>query len=215
MPGARAPSRCWPRAQEGYLARLFTRTIHTSGQLPMRLAISCMILVVVLAERLNIDLVLGAFIAGAVMRAALTSDQHEHMMARLDGIGSAFVVPIFFITSGVQLDVSALVSDWTALAMVPVYALLMLLVRGIPVMLMYGGVLSLTQRAALALHLGTQISLVVAITYIAVQRGLMPGGQAAALVGGGILTTILFPALSQRLMRRPAEAVHQPLRAGS
>ena len=203
------------RAQERHLDRLFRRTMHTSGQLPMRLAISVMLLLVVLAEWLNIDLVLGAFIAGAVIRAALARDQHEQITARLDGIGSAFFVPIFFMTSGVRLDVAALFSDWTALAMVPVYALLMLLVRGIPVMLIYGGALSLAQRESLALHLGTQISLVVAITGIAVQRGLMPGGQAAALVGGGILTTILYPALAQRLMRREADDVRRKLRAGS
>ncbi|HET6183689.1 MAG TPA: cation:proton antiporter [Acetobacteraceae bacterium] len=199
--GATAAVLLAARARAGYLRALFARTMHSSGQLPMRLALAIMILLVVLAERLNIDLVLGAFIAGAVMRAALGEDHRAHMAARLDGIGSAFVVPVFFIASGARLDVAALFSDWRTLLMVPLYALLMLLVRGLPAALLYRGALGPRQRASLALHLGTQISLVVAITAIATERGLMAGSQAAALVGGGVLTTMLYPEVARRVLR--------------
>ena len=72
----------------------------------------------------------------------------------------------------------------------------MLAARGLPALLLYRRDLSRNQRTALALHCGTQLSLVVIITGIAVQRGLMPGSQGAALVGGGILTVVLFPALA-------------------
>lgn len=115
-------------------------------------------------------------------------------------MGSAFLVPIFFIMSGVRLDVAALLSDPIALAMVPVYALLMLATRGPPVLLLYRADLNPRQCIGLALHLATQISVVVAITSIAVHRGLMPGAQGAALVGGGILTTILYPAIARRFL---------------
>jgi Kef-type K+ transport system membrane component KefB len=136
----------------------------------------------------------------------LCAQQHHHheaFTARLDGIGSAFLVPIFFVTSGIRLDVAALFSNPVALMMVPVYALLMLAARGLPAVLLYRADLSRSQRIALALHSGTQLSLVVAITGIAVHRGLMPGSQAAALVGGGILTVILFPALARPFLREP------------
>jgi Kef-type K+ transport system membrane component KefB len=192
------------RASGGHFAAIVARTMGTSGQLPMRLAICLLILLVVLSERLQIDLVVGAFVAGAVIRAALQHHHHEAFAARLDGLGSAFLVPIFFVTSGIRLDVAALFSDPVALMMVPVYALLMLVARGLPALLLYRADLSRSQRVALALHSGTQLSLVVAITSIAMHRGLMPGGQAAALVGGGILTVILFPALARPLPREQA-----------
>ncbi len=195
------------RASGGHFATIVTRTMGTSGQLPVRLAICLLLLLVVLSERLQIDLVLGAFVAGAVIRAALQHHHHEAFAARLDGLGSAFLVPIFFVTSGIRLDVAALFSDPLALMMVPVYALLMLVARGLPALLLYRPDLSRSQRIALALHSGTQLSLVVAITGIAVQRGLMPGVQAAAVVGGGILTVILFPALAQRFLREQAGKV--------
>ena len=160
------------------------------GRYP-RLTIVLLILLVVLSDELDIDLVLGGFVAGAIVRAGLADHPHEAMATRLDGVGSAFLVPIFFITSDVRLDVAALLSDPVALAMVPMYAVLMLATRGLPTILLYRADLNPRQCLGLALYLATQISVVVAITSIAVHRGMMPGAQGAALVGGGILTTIL------------------------
>jgi len=193
------------RGSGGAYARIVERTIGTSGQLPMRLAICVLILLVVLSDWLQIDMVLGAFVAGAMVRASVERRHDEAISAWLDGIGSAFLVPIFFITSGARLDVASLFHDPLALMMVPVYAALMLVARGVPALLLYGADLSGRQRIALALHSGTQLSLVVAITGIAVHRGLMAGSQGAALVGGGIVTMILFPALAQPLLREPID----------
>jgi len=189
------------RAREGYLARLVEQTMRSSGQLPVRLAIAALILLAVLSRRLDIDMVVGAFVAGAIVRSALGEGHRESMADRFDGVGSAFLVPIYFITSGTQLNVAALFSHPLILAMMPLYAALMLLVRGIPALLLYRAALTKAERIALALHLGTQISLVVPITGIAVQRGLMPGPQGAAMVGGAILTTLFFPALARRFLQ--------------
>ena len=188
------------RQTGGHFATIVERTMGTSGQFPMRLTILLLILLVVLSDQLEIDLVLGGFAAGAIVRAGLADRHRDALVTRLDGIGSGFLVPIFFITSGVRLDVATLLSDPIALAMVPIYALLMLAVRGLPVLFLYRADLNLQQRIALALHLSTQISVVVAITGIAVHRGIMPGAQGAALVGGGILTTILYPAIARRFL---------------
>ncbi len=189
--------------------RLFTavveRTMQTSGQLPARLAVCSLILLVVLSDYLNIDIALGAFVAGALVRASIERRHDEALAARFAGLGSAFAIPIFFITSGVRLDVVSLFSDPLTLIMVPVYALLMLAARGLPALLLYRFDLSSRQRVALALHSATQLPLVVAITGIAVKNGQMPGGQGAALVGAGILTMLLFPALAQSVLRQAAE----------
>ena len=155
-------------------------------------------------------MLLGAFIAGAIVRAALDRRHDEAVSARFDGLGSAFVVPIFFVTSGVRLDVASLLSYTVALMMVPLYAVLMLVARGLPALVFYRTDLSLSQRIGLALHSGTQLSLVLAITGIAMHRGLMPGEQGAALVGGGILTTIFYPAFARRFLQQ--EPAHPAFR---
>lgn len=189
------------RAREGYFAGLVERTMGTSGQLPTRLTLCVLILLVVLSRHLDIDMVLGAFVAGAIVRSALGEEHREGIATRLDGVGSALLIPIFFVTSGVRLDVASLFASPLALGMVGVYALLMLVVRGTPALLLYRTILERGQRAALSFHLSTAISLVVPIAGIAVERGFMPGAQGAALVGGAILTTLLFPALASRLVR--------------
>lgn len=193
------------RVKSRLFTRVVERTMETSGQLPARLAVCSLILLVVLSEHLKIDMVLGAFVAGALVRAAIERRHDEALNARFAGLGSAFAIPIFFITSGVRLDVVSLFSNPLTLMMVPVYALIMLAARGLPALLLYRSDLSSRQRVALALHSATQLSLVVAITGIAVKNGQMPGGQGAALVGAGILTMLLFPALARSVLRQAAE----------
>jgi Kef-type K+ transport system membrane component KefB len=190
------------RTTHGRLAGVVARTMGSSGQFPLRLVLFLMVLLVALSEELRIDLVLGAFVAGAVVRAALPHHQHEALLTRLDGLGYGFLIPIFFIASGMRLDIMALVTDGRALAMVPVFALLMLAARGLPALLLARGDLDAPRRQALALHAGTQLPLVVAIATIAVQGGVMPPWQAASLVGGGVLTMLVFPTLGLRQLRR-------------
>ncbi|MCI0735147.1 MAG: hypothetical protein L0Y50_02555, partial [Beijerinckiaceae bacterium] len=89
--------------------------------------------------------------------------------------------------------------------MAVVYALLMLAARGGPALVLYGRDLTIGQSMALALHSGTQLSLVIAIAGVAMRRGQMPSDQAATLVAGAVLTVLLFPALAARVLRGPAQ----------
>ena len=199
------------RARDRYFGAVLDRTMGTSGQFPMRLSIFLLVLLAALSHVLDIDLVIGAFVCGAMARAALPHQLHDRFGARLDGLGSAFLVPIFFVTSGMELDVAAMTGNPVVLAMVPVYALLMLIARGVPALLLYRSDLSANKRIGLALHCGTQLTLVVAITSIAVPAGLMPGDQGAALVGGGIVTMVLYPMLARGFLR-PAVPPADPRR---
>jgi Kef-type K+ transport system membrane component KefB len=193
------------RARQGYFAKLVDQTMGTSGQLPMRFAILLLILLILVADHFEIDFILGAFVAGAVVRAAMPEHEHKAMAVRLDGIGSAFLIPVFFLTSGMMLDVGALFKQPAAMTMVAVYALLMLLARGAPALLLYQRDLPFHQALALALHSGTQLALVVAIAGVGMARGLMPSDQAAALVTAAMVTVLLFPALAGRVLRNPAK----------
>jgi Kef-type K+ transport system membrane component KefB len=203
------------RASRGAFALVLERTMGTSGQLPMRLALCLLIVLIMVAERFEIDFILGAFVAGAVVRAAVPPREHEAMAVRLDGIGSAFLVPVFFVNSGMNLDVAALWQNPSALAMVAVYALLMLVVRGAPAFVLYGRDLPARQIRGLAFHSATQLGLVVAIAGLAVSRGLMPSVQGTSLVAASTVTVLVFPALAARLLGSappvmPTNPVHEP-----
>lgn len=191
-------------ANHGFFAALVDRTMGTSGQFPMCLAICLLILLILVAQRFEIDFVLGAFVAGAVVRASLPEYELKPMADRLDGIGSGFFVPVFFLTAGMRLDIVPLLNSPVAWVMAGIYALLMLIARGAPALIFYGHDLSARQSLALGLHSATQLSLVVAIATIAVRRGQMPSDQAAMLIAGGALTVLLFPVLAGRALRGSA-----------
>jgi Kef-type K+ transport system membrane component KefB len=188
------------------LGGIFHDTIASSGQFPIRLAMFLAIAFALFGQALGLDLVLGAFVAGAVLRALLPHDLHDDLMARLTAVGYGFLIPFFFVRSGMELDVAALAGSPAAIALVPVFAAMMLAARGLPALLLYRGVLTRRARLALAFHSGTQLPLVVAISTLAVDRGAMPGWCGAALVMAAVVTLVLFPAVAARILRAPGTA---------
>ncbi|WP_299323085.1 cation:proton antiporter [Parasphingopyxis sp.] len=188
------------RYGEKGLAPILRKTMHHSGQFPLRFALFLTVAFVFLGEHFGLDLVLGAFVAGAVARAAMPADLREQLNSKLDGIGYGFLIPCFFVFSGLTLDIAALIESPMALIAIPIFAAVMLVVRGAPVLL-YDKDLSASERQALALHNGTQLPLVVAITAIAVEAGAMPTWLAASMVAAGVLTVLVYPALGVRLLR--------------
>ncbi len=100
---------------------------------------------------------------------------------------------MFFIVSGMGLDLEALTSSWTVAARVPLFLRLFLLVRGAPALVVYRGVLPGRSRAALAILQCTALPLLVVITEIGLETGHMKPENAAALVGAGMLSVLVLP----------------------
>jgi Kef-type K+ transport system membrane component KefB len=116
-------------------------------------------------------------------------------------VGFGFLVPFFFVTSGMNFDLEALTSSAGELVKVPLFLALFLVVRGLPALLLYRGALEARDRLALAVFSATQLPLVVAITTIAVHTGHMRSTTAAALVGAAMLSTLIFPFVGLALRR--------------
>lgn len=186
------------------LPPIFRATMSSSGQFPIRLAMFLAISFALYGQSLGLDLVLGAFVAGAVLRTLLPEDLHDDLMDRLSAVGYGFLVPIFFVTSGTELDIAALAGSSTAILLVPIFVLMMLVTRGLPALILYRGELPLRQRIVLACHSGTQLPLVVAIAAIAVNQGAMPGWCGASLVMAGVITVLVFPGIGNLLLRTQA-----------
>ncbi|MFN7148262.1 MAG: cation:proton antiporter, partial [Microthrixaceae bacterium] len=126
-------------------------------------------------------------------RLALSPEQTTALTPRLEAIGFGFLIPIFFIVSGVNFDLDALLSSTTTMLKVPLFLLLMLLVRGLPALVVYKGLLSVRQRVALALLQATALPLLVVITEIGLSTDRMSTSNAAALVGAGMLSVLVLP----------------------
>lgn len=177
------------------------RTLHSSSQLAVRLVVLLVIALVALAASLGLELLLGGFMAGLIFRQAVGRREVEVLESKLTAVGYGFLIPFFFVVSGMNFDLDALTGSASALVELPLFLALFLLVRGAPALLLYRDQLDARGRRALALFSSAQLPLVVAITAIAVDAGTMDPATAAALVGAGILSTLLFPLLALRLRR--------------
>jgi Kef-type K+ transport system membrane component KefB len=182
---------------------LLERTLEASSQVAVRIAVLLVFSLVALASKLGLDLLLGGFAAGMITRAALRGREVEALESKLTAVGFGFLVPFFFVTSGMNFDLDALTSSVGAMLKLPLFLGLFLVVRGLPAMLLYRGVMEARERMALAVFSATELPLVVAITTIAIQTGHMRSTTAAALVGAAMLSTLIFPFIGLAL-RRPA-----------
>ena len=173
--------------------------METSSQLPVRVSVLLVFALAYLASDLGLDLLLGGFVAGVITRLALKGREVTIFESKLSAVGYGFLIPFFFVVSGVNFDMSALVDDPARAALVPIFFVLFLIVRGVPAMLLYRKVLDFRDRAALAFFSSTELPLVVAITTIAVAEGHMKATTSAALVGAAVLSTAVYPLLGLRM----------------
>ena len=193
----------------GYLARsrrlstTLTRLQDTTAQIRVRAAVVLLVAFVALAERFGLESILGAFMAGAVVGLVdRDSASHPNFRVKLEAIGYGFLIPVFFVTSGLRLDLSGLVENPSALARVPVFVLTLLLVRGLPALL-FGSLFDRRGVLAAGLLQATSLPFIVTATQIGVLTGLMDGVTAAALVCAGLVSVILFPVAALALLRTP------------
>lgn len=189
----------------GWLHRLVRSTLHTSGQFAVRFVVLVLAGLVAVAVVLGIDFLLGAFVAGMLAKIALRGGDPEDekvVEAKLESLAFGFFVPVFFVMTGVTFPLGKLLEDTRALVLVPVFALVMLLVRGVPALLLTGRGFSLSDRRTAALFSATTLPLVIAVTQIGVDEKVLSPSIAAAMVGGGMLTVLLFPMLA--LAGRPS-----------
>ena len=201
----RASSPCGRRRGDG---AALERTFEASSQLAVRLAVVLIFGLVALATELGLDLLLGGFVAGMITRLALRGREVAIFESKLTAIGYGFLIPFFFVVSGMGFDAKGLVTSPGALAKLPLFAAMFLVVRGVPALLFYRRELGLRDRFALGFFCATELPLVVAITTIARAHHDMRATTATALVGAAIISTLLYPLIALRLRRDrvPAQA---------
>ena len=186
------------------------RTFESSSQLAVRIAVVVIFALVLLASGLGLDLLLGGFAAGIIVRLSVRGRDVAILESKLTGIGYGFLIPFFFIFSGMNFDPDSLISSPSGLLKLPLFLALFFVVRGVPAVLLYRGVLDRRDRLALAFYSATELPLVVAITTLAVAAGKMMSSTAAALVGAAILSTVIFPLVAIHLRSGRVEADVDP-----
>jgi Kef-type K+ transport system membrane component KefB len=153
---------------------------------------------VALANNFGMETVAGAYAAGLVVAVLESVARDSTLEDRLTSIGSGFLIPVFFIASGITYDLQALVSDGARIAQFVLFCIAFLSIRLVP-LFFYRGVLSGADLPALALMTAATLPLVVAISYLGVQSGQIRQDTATALVGAAFVTVTAFPSFAQWL----------------
>jgi len=190
------------RPQPPRLVEMLRRHLETSSQLPVRILMLLVVGMVALASVLGLDVLLGAFAAGLIARLAIRPEQVAELKPRVEAIGFGFFIPLFFVVSGMKFDLSSLLSSPSNLVRLAVFAALLLLVRGVPALFVYRGVLSAPERTSLMFLQATALPLLVVITQIGVQTQQMRPENATALVGAGMLSVLVFPLVGFAILDR-------------
>lgn len=197
------------------LSSALRRLQDSSAQIRVRGALLLLIGFAALAQLLGLEVILGAFIAGAVL-GLLDRDKmmtHPRFRTKLEGVGFGVFIPFFFITSGMQLDVQALFAGGAAFALAPVFLIALLLARGLPALL-YRPMVGDRSSLAAGLLQATSLPFIVAGTGIGMELGILSPATGAAMVVAGLLSVVLFPLGALTLLRagkeptanRPGEA---------
>jgi Kef-type K+ transport system membrane component KefB len=170
---------------------------HATQQTTLRLTVMLLFGLLVFASDFGLDVVLGAFLAGVVLRRWAPGDV-DALEDKLDALGYGFFIPVFFVSSGMGLDLASIAETPARLV---VFFLLLLGVRGLPSLFIYRHDLPVRGRVQLTLLTATSLPLLVALAAVGLDTGHMLPENAAALVGAGVLSVMVFPGLAVALDR--------------
>jgi Kef-type K+ transport system membrane component KefB len=201
-----------PRLPRGRrIERIIKEGEHSTSQTTLRFSIVLLLFLLSVAATFGLDVVLGAFLAGVVLRRWAPVDPHA-LEEKLDAIGYGFFIPVFFVASGMNLDVHSIIQAPLRLLM---FFTLLLVIRGLPALLVYRRALTMTRRLQMMFLTATSLPLLVALAEIGLRNGTMLPENAAALVGAGVLSVIFYPAIAVALgTRGTASATTTPTSAG-
>jgi Kef-type K+ transport system membrane component KefB len=189
-------------------APVLERLQDTTAQIRVRGAFLLLVGFSALAVGLGLEVILGAFLAGAVLTLVDRDRQmtHPDFRRKLEAAGYGMFIPVFFVTSGVLFDLDALFASGSTVALVPLFLAAIVVVRGVPALL-YRQTLGRLETVVAALLQATTLPFIVAAVMIGIDLGALDEATGAALIAAGLLSVLLFPMLALALLRRAGAAV--------
>ena len=191
------------------------RLQDTTAQIRVRGAVVLLVGFAAIADQLGLESILGAFIAGAIL-SLLDRDQqmtHPDFRRKLEAIGFGFFIPVFFVSSGVNYDLEALLASTSNVVMVPIFLAALVIARGVPALL-YRRVLDARHTVTAGLMQATSLPFIVAAVAIGQDLELVTAAEGAALIGAGLLSVLLFPLIGLSLLRGGPATGSRPGRGG-
>jgi Kef-type K+ transport system membrane component KefB len=182
------------RARPPRVVAILRETLHSTGQAAVRLSIALIAALVLLANDVGFDFVLGAFAAGLIVGLALDNPEGAVVRMRLEGIGFGLLIPIYFVATGLTFDLDSLLTA-RGLGLAVLFLSLLLLVRGTPALLWLGA-LGPRGAGSVAFFGATALPLVVAIVDLGTGRGAIDADVGASLIGAAMVSVLVYPLIA-------------------
>jgi len=179
------------------LAAALQRLEGTSAQIGVRGDFALIAVVAGVADVLGLETILAAFTVGVIR--GMTSEQDVRAEDRLDAVTLGIFIPFFFVDSGLHFDLGALFASVSSFIRLPLFLIAVLIVRALPA-LIYRSRFATRRTAAAGLLQATSLSFIVVATQIGLALNIMYPATATALVGAGLITVMVFPALAFALI---------------
>ena len=177
------------------------RLANTTAQIRVRGAFVLMIAFAALAQGLGLEVILGTFAAGAILKLVDRDEMmmHPEFQTKLEAVGYGVFIPVFFVASGLRFDLGALFSSADTVARVPIFLAALLIVRGLPALL-YRGDIGGRMAAVAGLLQATSLPFIVAATQIGLDLDVVTEANAAAFIAAGLLSVLIFPITALSLL---------------
>ncbi|CAN5357052.1 cation:proton antiporter [soil metagenome] len=182
------------------LLEIIEQRRHSTSQLILRLVIALLFVLLFVSSAFGFDSVLGAFAAGMLLRR-WSPVSSEILEIKLEAVGYGFFIPIFFIYSGMTLNLASILANPAPLA---IFFIALLLVRGAPALFWYRKDFALRERLVLVFFGATGLPLLVALTEIGVTNGQLSTASQASIVGAGALSVLIFPMVAAAISKSQA-----------
>ncbi len=189
------------------LPRLIEELAHPTAQIRVRGAVALMVAFIVLSEWLGTEVILGAFLAGAVI-SLLARREGSELHMKMDAIGFGFFIPIFFIMVGVQFDLPALLSSSQAMLLVPLLLAIAYVIK-FAAALLYRLHYSWRETFAAGGLLSARLSLIIAAAAIALDLGIINEAIDSAIILVAIVTCTMSPLIFNRIFQPQAAETRQ------
>jgi Trk K+ transport system NAD-binding subunit len=187
--------------------RVLEELSHATAQIKVRAAFALMLVFVVLAQVLGAEIILGAFLSGAVL-TLLRTPEDESLSSQLEAIGFGFFIPIFFIKVGVDFNLAVLLSSTTSLLLVPLLLLAAILVKFVPT-LIFRYAYPWRETLAAGMLLSARLSLIIAASAIGLRLNIIGPTVNSAIILVAILSVTLSPVLFVHMLPHRADEAPQ------
>ncbi|WP_426458400.1 cation:proton antiporter [Staphylococcus nepalensis] len=190
------------------LGKAILTASNTTMQTTLRMTVFILVTLMLLTAVLKLDIALGAFLAGILLNVILKTfspKQGEEIAHKVEVVGFSFLIPVFFITSGMNINLLKVLENWQLVFIILAFIAIM---RGFVVYLRerftntYSNLITGKERIALSLYSATGLPIIVAVTQIAESSNIIQPVISAIMVTSGALTVLIFPLIANIILRQ-------------